>query len=186
MATRWSNGAIRSRHLRCNTAEHDDRIMPHRPAAGRWGVPSGRRCAGSASRAVAARRLSDRPAACVAASSVRPVDPVQQACRQDRAPERPQDDARDPPFIRNDLQPAPIRLRNGKDPAIGRPYRRRAGIPTATRPAGTSRSTTAFAPIRAPSPMVTAPSTRAPAPISTPAPICGASGVEATSPIVTC
>ncbi len=41
----------------------------------------------------------------------------------------------------------------------------RAGLPTAIAPAGTSLSTTALAPMIAPSPIRTAPSTTAPAPI---------------------
>ena len=48
-----------------------------------------------------------------------------------------------------------------------------AGIPTAVAPAGISRVTTAFAPIRAPVPTVMSPRTFAPIPIRTPSEIVG-------------
>src|SRR5687767_2203562 len=49
----------------------------------------------------------------------------------------------------------------------------RAGMPTAIAPAGTSSSTTALAPMRAPSPMVTPPRILAPGPTSTAPPSTG-------------
>ena len=59
----------------------------------------------------------------------------------------------------------------------------RAGAPTATAPAGTSRSTTLLAPTFDPDPTWIAPSTTAPAPISTWSPNVGSKydlqGVEA-------